>query len=65
MSDSAHAAGNGAVRAELAIGAASPAIEENWHPLRILVVALCFALNMLDGADLLIMSFVAPVLADE
>lgn len=28
-----------------------------------LVVALCFMLNMLDGTDLLIMSFIAPVLA--
>lgn len=38
---------------------------DTWHPLRIVVVSLCFLLNMLDGADLLIMSFVAPVLADE
>ena len=39
--------------------------DEDWRPLRILVVALCFILNMLDGADLLIMSFVAPVLSTE
>jgi benzoate transport len=36
-----------------------------WQPLRVVVVSLCFLLNMLDGADLLIMSFVAPVLAEE
>jgi benzoate transport len=35
-----------------------------WAPTRALVVALCFVLNMLDGADLLIMSFIAPVLSD-
>jgi len=38
---------------------------EVWQPLSAVVVGLCFLLNMLDGADLLIMSFVAPVLADE
>lgn len=36
-----------------------------WAGLQILVVALCFLLNMLDGADLLIMSFVAPRLAEQ
>jgi benzoate transport len=36
-----------------------------WAGLQILVVALCFLLNMLDGADLLIMSFVAPKLAEQ
>ncbi len=36
-----------------------------WKPLQIVAVGLCFLLNMLDGADLLVMSFVAPVLADE
>jgi benzoate transport len=35
-----------------------------WNNVRVLVVFLCFLLNMLDGTDLLIMSFVAPVLAD-
>ena len=34
-----------------------------WTSIRVLVVVLCFMLNMLDGTDLLIMSFVAPVLA--
>jgi benzoate transport len=45
--------------------AAQTAGEEQWRPLQILVVVLCFVLNMLDGADLLIMSFVAPVLSSE
>jgi benzoate transport len=34
-----------------------------WTPLRILVVSLCFILNMLDGADMSIMSLVAPAMA--
>jgi benzoate transport len=38
---------------------------DRWAGLQILVVALCFLLNMLDGADLLIMSFVAPKLAEQ
>ena len=36
-----------------------------WKPVQIIAVGLCFLLNMLDGADLLVMSFVAPVLSDE
>jgi benzoate transport len=36
---------------------------EHWRGAQILVIALCFALNMLDGTDLLIMSFVAPALS--
>ncbi len=36
---------------------------EGWSALRIRVVALCFLLNMLDGTDMLIMSFIAPTLA--
>ncbi|MFT3997264.1 MAG: MFS transporter [Asticcacaulis sp.] len=34
-----------------------------WRPQQILVVALCFALNMLDGMDILIMSYIAPALS--
>jgi benzoate transport len=41
------------------------ALPDRWAGLQILVVALCFMLNMLDGADLLIMSFVAPKLAEQ
>ena len=52
-----------AAAAQVPPAALEPA--ESWQPLRIVVVALCFVLNMLDGADLLIMSFVAPVLSEE
>jgi benzoate transport len=34
-----------------------------WTAMQALIVGLCFALNMLDGTDLLVMSFVAPVLS--
>lgn len=37
--------------------------EFTWASTRILVVGLCFLLSMLDGADLLIMSYIAPVLS--
>lgn len=40
-------------------------MRERWLPLQMATVALCFLLNMLDGADLLVMSFIAPVLSDE
>ncbi len=33
--------------------------------LQILVVAICFVLNMLDGMDVVLMSYAAPVLAEE
>ncbi len=37
----------------------------DWTAKRVLVVTLCFLLNMLDGTDLLIMSFIAPVLSQD
>lgn len=33
-----------------------------WTPLQLLVVALCFVVNMLDGMDVLILSYIAPTL---
>jgi benzoate transport len=36
-----------------------------WTPLQIHTLLLCFLLNMLDGADVLVVSFVAPVLTQE
>ncbi|HEY0939860.1 MAG TPA: MFS transporter [Steroidobacter sp.] len=33
---------------------------ERWSRLQMLVVALCFVINMLDGMDVLILSYVAP-----
>jgi benzoate transport len=49
------------------IAASAPtggASADSWGRLRLLVIGLCFMLSMLDGADLLIMSFVAPVMAE-
>ncbi|WP_254602644.1 MFS transporter [Sphingomonas bacterium] len=52
---------------DLAIGSATTAIgaDERWTGTRVFVVAFCFVLNMLDGADLLVMSFVAPILSTQ
>lgn len=36
-----------------------------WTALQIRTILLCFILNMLDGADVLVVSFVAPVLTQE
>jgi len=36
-----------------------------WTGLQLRTLALCFILNMLDGADVLVVSFVAPVLAQD
>jgi benzoate transport len=40
------------------------AAADGWGRLRVLVIGLCFMLSMLDGADLLVMSFVAPEMAE-
>lgn len=37
----------------------------HWTPIAATVVVLCFVLNMLDGADVTIMSFIAPQLASQ
>lgn len=37
----------------------------NWSALQIRTLILCFILNMLDGADVLVVSFVAPVLTQQ
>ncbi|MDR7260050.1 benzoate transport [Sphingomonas sp. BE270] len=39
--------------------------QRRWSALRVLVVALCFLLNALDGMDIVIMSYIAPVLSDD
>ena len=39
------------------------AADIGWTPVRIAVVALSFLLNALDGMDIVIMSYIAPVLA--
>jgi len=37
----------------------------NWKPIQLLVLGLCFLINMLDGMDLLVISYAAPVLSTE
>jgi len=37
--------------------------EPSWSRLQILVVGLCFLINMIDGMDILILSYVAPALS--
>lgn len=41
----------------------TPASDGRWRRLQVLVVALCFLLNMLDGMDVLILSYIAPALS--
>ncbi|RVT93316.1 MFS transporter [Sphingomonas crocodyli] len=36
-----------------------------WTPLQIMVVAICTVINMLDGMDVLIISYVAPAMATD
>lgn len=55
------AAGN--ATGENAASAVSDA--HRWTRLQILVVAICTAINMLDGMDVLIMSYVAPAMAED
>src|SRR4051812_20629676 len=51
---------------DLAIGSDRRDVSsEAWTSERALVVGLCFLLNMLDGADIVVMSFIAPVLSEE
>ncbi|GAB7552472.1 MFS transporter [Novosphingobium sp. 11B] len=37
--------------------------EDNWSARQVLIVAICFLLNMLDGMDVLILSYIAPALS--
>lgn len=36
--------------------------ERRWSPLQVCAVGICFALNMLDGMDILMMSYLAPAI---
>jgi MFS transporter, AAHS family, 4-hydroxybenzoate transporter len=38
-------------------------LENNWTTKALLIVGLCFAINMVDGMDVVIMSYIAPSLA--
>lgn len=39
--------------------------EEGWSRLQIVAVGICFVLNMLDGMDILMMSYLAPAISAE
>ncbi|WP_199261354.1 MFS transporter [Paracoccus binzhouensis] len=43
----------------------APSASGRWTPLRIAVVFICFLLNAIDGMDIVIMSYIAPVLKAE
>ncbi|WP_298400233.1 MFS transporter [Sphingobium sp.] len=56
--------GTVSVRPYVTVDNAPPhASESHWTAHQILVVAICFILNMLDGMDVLILSYVAPALS--
>lgn len=38
---------------------------ENWSFIQLLVVGLCFVVNMIDGMDVLILSYIAPTLQED
>jgi benzoate transport len=38
---------------------------ENWTTIQLLVVGLCFLVNMIDGMDVLILSYIAPTLQED
>ncbi|WP_207101746.1 MFS transporter [Paracoccus shandongensis] len=44
---------------------AGPLERGRWTPLRIAVIFICFLLNAIDGMDIVIMSYIAPVLKAE
>jgi benzoate transport len=59
-------AGTVSVRPYVTVNNPSPAPSDaNWSARQILVVAICFILNMLDGMDVLILSYVAPALSTD
>ena len=39
--------------------------ESGWTRTSMLAVAVCFVLNILDGMDILLMSYIVPVLAND
>jgi len=43
--------------------AAAVSEDRTWSAPSLLVVALCFLINMIDGMDVLLMSYVAPSIA--
>jgi benzoate transport len=57
------AAGSVSVRPYVTVSGRTEPDAERWSARQILVVAVCFVLNMLDGMDVLILSYVAPALS--
>ncbi len=44
---------------------AAPTGAASWAPIQIMVVAICTVINMLDGMDVLIISYIAPAMAED
>ncbi|PZO65827.1 MAG: MFS transporter [Paracoccus denitrificans] len=42
-----------------------PTVRGRWTPLRVAIIFICFFLNAIDGMDIVIMSYIAPVLKAE
>ncbi|MFT4076082.1 MAG: shikimate dehydrogenase [Asticcacaulis sp.] len=59
--------GSVSVAPYVTVGKDAAAIESGlgWLPQQALVVAICFLLNMLDGMDVLILSYIAPTLSKD
>lgn len=62
------ASGTVSVRPYVTVDSAVPSAGDgtghgNWTTRQILIVAICFVLNMLDGMDVLILSYIAPALS--
>ncbi|WP_260925828.1 MFS transporter [Novosphingobium sp. 9] len=58
-------AGTVSVRPYVTVDEAAQQRTDGWSRLQILVVAICFILNMLDGMDVLILSYIAPALSKD
>ncbi len=56
-------AGSVSVRPYVTVDSKAEPDGDNWTARQIVVVAICFLLNMLDGMDVLILSYIAPALS--
>lgn len=59
------ARGTTSVRPYVTVHEAGDAPAAGWTPRQILVVAICFAINMIDGMDVLILSYIAEALSKD
>ncbi|WP_159103448.1 hypothetical protein [Asaia prunellae] len=41
---------------------ADTTVKTGWTPMRAIIIMLCFGVNMVDGVDVLMLSYVAPTL---